>query len=70
MMVLIAPLLYFWWKLTHRTKIIKPEEAALVWVAPAIDAYEASYEEEVFGFWVEIAQIFGLYRKPKNKEQA
>lgn len=69
-MVLIAPVLYFGWKLTHRTKIVRPEEADLVWVAPAIDAYEASYEEDVPGFWVEIAQIFGLYRKPKSKAQA
>lgn len=70
MMVLIAPVLYFGWKFTHRTKIIKPEEADLVWVAPAIDAYEASYEEDAPGFWVEIAQMFGFYKKPKNKEQA
>ncbi|KAK7715108.1 hypothetical protein SLS64_003805 [Diaporthe eres] len=70
LMVLVAPALYFGWKLTHRTKIIKPEEADLVWVAPTIDAYEASYEEDAPGFWVEIAQIFGFYKKSKSKEQA
>lgn len=64
-MVLVAPVLYFGWKITHRTKFVKPEEADLVWVAPNIDAYEAAYDEEAPGFWTEIIQIFGFRRKAK-----
>lgn len=65
-MVFIAPVPYFGWKITHRTEIVKPEEADLVWVAPAIGDYEATFEEDAPGFWVEIAQIFGFYRKRKG----
>ncbi|KAH6656508.1 amino acid permease/ SLC12A domain-containing protein [Truncatella angustata] len=66
-MVLVAPILYFGWKITHKTKFVKPEEADLEWVAPGITAYEAAYTEEAPGFWTEIMQIFGL-RKNKVTE--
>ncbi|KAF2175083.1 hypothetical protein K469DRAFT_743453 [Zopfia rhizophila CBS 207.26] len=59
-MVLIAPILYFGWKLTKRTKIVKAKEADLVWDRPVIDAYEASYTADAPGFWIEILQMFGL----------
>ncbi|KAI4604336.1 hypothetical protein KJ359_000471 [Pestalotiopsis sp. 9143b] len=63
MMVLIAPVFYFGWKIYHRTSFVKPEEADLQWVAPVIDAYEASQEEEHVSFGTEILQIFGLRKK-------
>ncbi|KAI9150800.1 amino acid permease AGP2 [Paramyrothecium foliicola] len=65
-MLLAAPILYFGWKLTHRTKFVKPEEADLSWVAPAIDAYEAAYDGEVTGFWREIWQMFFFWKKKKG----
>lgn len=64
-MVLVAPILYFGWKIAHRTKLVKPEEADLEWVAPSINAYEAAYEEDAPGFWTEIVQMFGFKRKGK-----
>ncbi|KAI1861297.1 uncharacterized protein JN550_010976 [Neoarthrinium moseri] len=64
-MVLVAPVLFFGWKILHRTKFVKPYEADLVWVAPFIDAYEAAYEEDVVGFRREILRIFGIGKRGK-----
>ena len=68
MMVLVAPVLFFGWKLFKRTKFIKPHEADLVWQKAAIDAYEASYDEPTAGFWTEIGQMFGFRRNKKMAE--
>ncbi|RFU34137.1 hypothetical protein B7463_g2254, partial [Scytalidium lignicola] len=65
-MVLIAPVLYFGWKIIKRTKIIRAEDADLVWDRPVIDAYEAAFMEDATGFWTEILQIFGLRRNRKR----
>jgi amino acid transporter len=59
-MVIVAPCLFFGWKLVKRTKFIKPEEADLVWDRPAIDAYEAAWDDDGNDFWTEIAQMFGF----------
>ncbi|KAJ4258853.1 hypothetical protein NW762_007940 [Fusarium torreyae] len=62
-MLLAAPILYFGWKFTKKTKIIKPHEADLVWERPLIDAYEASYDEQDVGFFREILQMTGIGKK-------
>ncbi|KIL89359.1 hypothetical protein FAVG1_07753 [Fusarium avenaceum] len=62
-MLFLAPILYFGWKFTKKTKLIKPEEADLVWDRPLIDAYEASYNEEDVGFFREILQMGGIGKK-------
>ncbi|OTB00466.1 hypothetical protein M426DRAFT_267556 [Hypoxylon sp. CI-4A] len=41
-MVLVAPVLYFGWKIVKRTKFVLAEEADLTWDRPWIDEYEAS----------------------------
>jgi amino acid transporter len=68
-MVLIAPVLFFGWKLIKRTKFIKAHEADLIWDRPVIDAYEASFTEYAPGFWTEILQIFGLRRNRREKRE-
>ncbi|KAJ5085138.1 hypothetical protein N7532_009909 [Penicillium argentinense] len=68
-MVLLAPVLFFGWKLLKRTKFIKAHEADLVWDRPVIDAYEASFMEYAPGFWTEIAQMFGFLRSRREKRQ-
>ncbi|WZH44115.1 amino acid permease/ SLC12A domain-containing protein [Fusarium acuminatum] len=65
-MLFLAPFLYFGWKFTKKTKLIKPEEADLVWDRPLIDAYEASYDEEDIGFFREILQMGGIGKKKVN----
>ncbi|KAM0232135.1 hypothetical protein ACHAP5_010837 [Fusarium lateritium] len=62
-MLFLAPFLYFGWKFVKKTKLIKPEEADLVWDRPLIDAYEASYDEEDVGFFREILQMGGIGKK-------
>lgn len=65
-MLLLAPITYTFWKVTKRTKFIKPLEADLVWVRPSVDAYEASLEYEAPGFWLECLQMLGV-GKTKHK---
>ncbi|KAJ4369218.1 hypothetical protein N0V83_006303 [Neocucurbitaria cava] len=65
MMVLVAPVLFFGWKLFKRTKFIPASECDLVWQKAVIDAYEESFNEPAVGFWQEIGQIFGFRRNKK-----
>lgn len=62
-MVIVAPILYFGWKLIHRTKVIRPEEVDLVWDRPVIDVYEASFIDPPVGFWTELGHMIGFRRK-------
>lgn len=59
-MQIAIPPLYLIWKLIKRTKLIKPQEADLIWERPVIDAYEASFIDPPVGFWRELGQIFGF----------
>ncbi|KAI5926859.1 amino acid permease/ SLC12A domain-containing protein [Camillea tinctor] len=68
-MLLVAPILYFGWKIFKGTKIIRPEDVDLVWQKPAIDAYEAGFEEEVVSFWTDIARIAG-FRKSRVSDES
>jgi amino acid transporter len=61
-MVGVAPILFVFWKLFKRTKWLKPHEVDLVWDAPLIDAYEASFITPPVGFWTEMLQLIGLKR--------
>ncbi|KAI0139003.1 amino acid permease/ SLC12A domain-containing protein [Hypoxylon sp. NC0597] len=67
-MVLVAPILYFGWKIARRTKFVSPEEADLSWERPLIDEYEAAYIEEAEGFWTNVLAVIGLAKKaPKER---
>lgn len=68
-MVLIAPILYFGWKLIKRTKVVSPLEADLVWERPVIDAYEESFYSPPVGFWTEMAQLLCLRRQKGGNDQ-
>jgi amino acid transporter len=61
-MVGVAPILYVFWKVLKRTKIKKAHEIDLVWDAPLIDAYEASFITPPVSFWTEMLQLIGLKR--------
>ena len=65
-MVGVAPILFVFWKLIKRTKFVKPHEADLIWERPIIDAYEETFTSPPVGFWVEVLQLFGLFRKRKD----
>ena len=61
-MVLTAPILFVFWKVVKKTKWLGPHEVDLVWDAPLIDAYEASFITPPVGFWTEMLQLVGLRR--------
>ena len=61
-MVGVAPILFVFWKLVKRTKWKRPEKVDLVWDAPLIDAYEASFVGPPVGFWTELVQLVGFRR--------
>lgn len=61
-MVGVAPILFIVWKVVKRTRIVPAHEVDLVWDAPLIDAYEASFITPPVGFWTEILQLIGLKR--------
>lgn len=62
-MVILAPILYFGWKLIKRTKAIPSSQVDLVWDAPVIDQYEASLLDPPTGFWQELGNMFRLGRR-------
>ncbi|OAQ71578.1 general amino acid permease AGP2 [Purpureocillium lilacinum] len=66
-MVLVSPVLFVGWKLVHRTRLVRPAEADLVWEKPAIDAYERENEEDNPGFWREMLQLVG-WQKAKSMQ--
>ncbi|KIX06180.1 uncharacterized protein Z518_04154 [Rhinocladiella mackenziei CBS 650.93] len=65
-MVFVAVVTYVGWKVVKRTKVVRPEEADLVWDRPIIDTYEASLPNKPEGFWAEILKMVGI----KNKSTA
>merc|ERR1711981_442955 len=50
-MLIAAVVFFIGWKIVKRTKFVKSSELDLVWEAPAIDAYEATFYEPPMGFW-------------------
>jgi amino acid transporter len=68
-MLLLAPVTYLGWKFVKKTKLIKPEEADLIWEKPNIDAYEAMYEGEPTGFLKDVGNMF-RFRRRKNQSNA
>lgn len=62
-MVFVAIVTYSGWKIFKRTKIVKANEADLIWDRPAIDRYEAIYMTEQIGFW---RACINMFKKKKE----
>jgi amino acid transporter len=62
LMVGACPVMFFGWKLIKKTKWKRAHEVDLVWEAPLIDAYEASFLSPPVGFWTEMVQLVGFKR--------
>ncbi|OJJ70953.1 hypothetical protein ASPBRDRAFT_66007 [Aspergillus brasiliensis CBS 101740] len=45
------------WKIVKRTRLVRPQEADLVWVRPAVDAHEAAMEVEQAGTRKRVMQV-------------
>lgn len=68
-MVLLAPILFIFWKVVKRTKFVRPHEADLVWERPTIDAYEDSIVDPPLGFWTELVPApLRCWGPRKNKQ--
>ncbi|CAK7269811.1 hypothetical protein SEPCBS119000_003761 [Sporothrix epigloea] len=73
-MVILAPILFFGWKLIKRTHWRGPHEVDLTWEAPTVAAYEAQETEPVQGLWSEIVDMFNpksaacLKRRKRDQE--
>lgn len=68
-MVFVGIITYSFWKIVKRSKVVKPEEADLVWERPLIDAYEASLVEKKVGFVTEMKSMMGFKgRKVEHNE--
>lgn len=70
-MLLLAPILFIFWKFWHRTHWLRPDEVDLKWESDTIYAYEASTDDKIQGFWEEVVAMSAL-RKPilRNKINA
>ncbi|KNG87602.1 hypothetical protein ANOM_005437 [Aspergillus nomiae NRRL 13137] len=69
-MLILAPVLYFSWKIFWRTRVVRPEEADLIWERPMIDAYEAGLTSPPKGFWAEILETVGWRRGCEEQQTA
>ena len=59
-MVLLIPCFFFGWKFMKTTKMVEPDKADLLWDAPIIETYEASFTKPPVTFWFEMAQLIRL----------
>ncbi|KAM3070855.1 hypothetical protein ACMFMG_009773 [Clarireedia jacksonii] len=66
-MVFVCPILYISWKVLKRTRVVRPEEADLLWERPVIDAYEASVAETHVSFWREVREMMGWGKKKEDE---
>ncbi|KAI1852700.1 hypothetical protein JX266_002241 [Neoarthrinium moseri] len=65
-MVILAPVLFFGWKLIHRTKVLNPRTIDLVWERPIVEAYESTFTKPPVGFWTELLHLFTFRKKQKD----
>lgn len=68
-MLILAPVLFCGWKLFKRTKFVAPQDADLIWEAPIVDAYEASFIDPPTSFWTEMVQLVGFRRQPGGNDR-
>jgi amino acid transporter len=59
-MLILAPILYLFWKVLKRTKTVPLRDVDLIWDAPVIDAYEETFYEAPLSFWTEMLQLVRL----------
>jgi amino acid transporter len=61
-----APILFIFWKVFKKTKLVTPLTADLVWERPAIDLYEASFIDPPNTFWNE---MLGPLKRNKGSDR-
>ncbi|CAG8923322.1 unnamed protein product [Penicillium salamii] len=61
-MLILAPILFIFWKVYHRTRWLSPGEVDLNWEADAVALYEMSENQQPTKFWREILNMFMVRR--------
>lgn len=61
-MLILAPILFIFWKVYHRTRWLSPGEVDLHWEADVVAVYEASEPQQPTKFWREIIHILTFRR--------
>ncbi|KAL4885651.1 amino acid permease/ SLC12A domain-containing protein [Aspergillus karnatakaensis] len=59
-MVILAPIVFGFWKVFKKTRWLRPSEVDLHWQANIIALYEASETEQPFGFFRDVIRMFGV----------
>ncbi|EOO02509.1 putative general amino acid permease agp2 protein [Phaeoacremonium minimum UCRPA7] len=67
-MVIVAVVLFVFWKLFRRTSFVRPREADLIYQRPVIDTYEASFLHPPVSFWRELLGFF-RFKKDSNIDE-
>lgn len=68
-MLIVAPILFVFWKLFKRTKLVSARDADLVWERPIVEAYENTFVNAPIGFWTEMVQLVGLKRNITDEQK-
>ena len=66
---IVDPILFIFWKVFKKTKVVGKYEVDLVWERPTIDAYEATFIDKPIGFWREMGQLFGLGKQKGGNDK-
>jgi len=67
-MVFVCPILYVGWKVVKKTKLVRAEDADLVWERPVIDAYEETVRGQHMTFWEDVRQMMGFGKKGGHED--
>lgn len=68
-MLILAPILFIFWKVMKKTKFVSSSQADLVWERPIVDAYEETFLDPPVGFWTEMIQMVGLKRQKGGNDR-
>lgn len=68
-MVILAPILFGFWKVVKKTRFVRASEIDLVWEAPIVDSYEATFIERPLGFWEEMLMLVGLRSRNRGGDR-
>lgn len=71
-MILLAPIVFVFWKIFKKTTWLQPNDLDLVWEAELISRYEETETDQPVGFWRDFAGLFNFIKpyRPNMMDQA
>ncbi|OJJ45782.1 hypothetical protein ASPZODRAFT_160015 [Penicilliopsis zonata CBS 506.65] len=67
-MVIVAVVIFFFWKFYKKTRWLRPHEVDLVWEKPLVDLYESTCEEPLTTFWGETLDMVRFWKVSKQND--